>query len=318
MAFLDYTVAGEVIASTFSEAEPGWVDNIYGGMPLLKWMMENGKIKTGSGGASRLVNLRYAKNNTAAFIADSGTISLLVQDNIKVAQYEYKTLGDSMVILDAERDGNVGEEQIFSIVEERMEDAKLALQDKLSLALFDSSIGANEPQSFATIIDSTGTIGGLAASSNAWWASTETASGSMAAQGLKDLTTLAHTISKSMTDMPNLSVTTQTIYDAYEGTMRGFAQFDTIRDGAIDPGVKKGGLKFKGTTCFFDENATSGTWYMANTNYLYLYVISSANFKIGPVIRPANQFADTRLVRWRGALCCSNRARQGKLTGLTS
>ena len=29
MAFLDFTVAGDVIASTFSEAERGWVDNIY-------------------------------------------------------------------------------------------------------------------------------------------------------------------------------------------------------------------------------------------------------------------------------------------------
>ena len=189
----------------------------------------------------------------------------------------------------------------------------------MSVALFDGTIGANEFDNFTTIVDSTGTIGDQASTApNTWWASTETASGSFATQGLKDGTTLYNTISKSLTDPADLSIMTQTVYEAFEATMRGFAQFDVMRDGAVDPGIKKGGLRFKGSTVFWDENQVSGIWTMINSRYLYLYVDEKADFAIGPSIRPANQFLSTRLVRWRGTMVCENRARQGKLSGLTA
>lgn len=309
----------EFMSSTISEYNKTLVDNIYGGMATLNYLESKNRIKRGPGGYSKVVPVRYAKNSTSAFISPTGTISVVPQDNATSVQYRYRTNGTSIVFTDEEQDANRGEAEVYDLIEAKMADAELAGRDTLSVALFDATIGAHEFDNFTTIVDSTGTIGDQSPTApNTWWSSTETASGSFATQGIKDLTTLSNATSKSMTDAADLSITTQTVYEAFEATMRGFAQFDVIRDGAIDPGVKKGGLKFKGTTCFWDENQVSGVWTMINSRYLYLYVIDGADFKVGPPIRPANQFVTTRLMRWRGTMVCENRARQGKLTGLSS
>lgn len=306
----------EFMSSAISEYNPTLTDTIYTGIPLLRYMNGKGRVKDAHG-YSYVAPVRYAKNSTSAFITPSGTVNVSPQDNATSVQFRYRTLSASVVLLDDEAD-ITDEYKVYDLFESKMEDSKLACMDTMSVAMMASPIAANSIESFATIIDSTGTIGDQSPTNNAWWASTETASGSMATQGLKDLTTLYNTVSKSLVDPPDLSVTTQTVYENYEAVMRGFARFDVMRDGAVDPGVAKGGLKFKGTTCFWDENATSGTWYMANLNYVHLRRFPNADFKVGQFVRPANQLLKVALIRWKGAMVCLNRARQGKLTGITA
>ena len=312
------TAVDEFLSSALSEYNPSIVDAIYTGIPALRYLNSKDRIKKNAAGYSFVQPVRYAKNNTAAFISPTGTVSLQQQNNATSVQFKYRTLVDSIVLTDDEMDVT-SDHQVYDLAESKAEDAKLAGMDLLAQALFAAAPDTTTKiESFPTLIATTGSIGDQSPTNNAWWQSTVTSSGSVAAQGVKDATTLYNTISKSLMDPPDLGIMTQTAYESLEATMRGYAQYDTVRDGSVDVGLPKGGLKFKGQTLFWDENCTSGTWFMINTNYLYLKVFPNADFKINPFIRPANQVLKAAIIRWKGALVCTNRARMGKLTGLTA
>ena len=86
----------------------------------------------------------------------------------------------------------------------------------------------------------------------------------------------------------------------------------------MDIGIKHGGLKFKGQTVLWGAAVNSGVWYMINSKYCYPVIHGGRNFQMGPKTRPINQFVDSWLIQWRGTLAITNRARCGKLTGMTA
>ena len=307
----------DYIASTLAKHTPARADAIYTGVPFTKFLLAKGRIKPGDG-HSYIGNVRYAKNNTAGWISASGTVPLTLQNNATQYQYRYRHLSDSVSMTMEELAQNANNEyKIFSLLEEREEDAQLALMDKMATTLFKSTVATNEPENLPSLVLASATVGDINGTTNSWWQSTVTTSGSVAGQGNKDLTTLHNTIGKSETDTPDAGVTTQTVYEAYEGLARGFNQYDLMRDqGAVDMGLKKGGLRFKGITLMWDENCNSGVLYLLNTRYLYLAV--AKNFEPTEFVRPANQLVKSSLIWWMGTLVCSNRARQGKLTALTA
>ena len=311
------TAVDDYLASTLARNQPARSDAIYTGVPFTRYLLSKGRIKPGDG-HSFIGNVRYAKNNTAGWISASGPVSLTLQNNVTQFQYRYRHLSDSVSITLEELNQNASNEnRIFDLLAEREEDAQLALMDRLATTLFKTTVATNEIENMRSIIATTGTIGDISATGNTWWQSTVTASGSIAGQGNKDLTTLANTIGKSETDMPDGGVMTQTAYEAYEGLARGFNQFDLMRDkGSVDMGLSTGGLKFKGITLMWDENMTSGELQLFNTRYLYLAV--SKNFESTEFTRPANQLVKSALIWWMGALVCSNRSRLGRLTGLVA
>jgi len=307
----------DYLSSTLAKHTAERADAIYTGVPFTRWLLAKNRIKPGDG-HSYIGNVRYAKNNTAGWITASGQVSTQLQNNVTQFQFRYRTMADSVSITIEELEQNRNNEhKIFDLLGEREEDAQLALMDRMAIDLFKSAAPTNGLETLQTLVASSGTVGDINGTTNAWWQSTQTASGSVAGQGNKDLTTLHNAIGKSETDTPDVGVTTQTVYEAFEGLARGFNQFDLMTDkNAVDMGLKKGGLKFKGVTLLWDENCNSGNLYLLNTRYLYLAV--SRNFTSTDFVRPANQLVKTSLISWMGTLVVSNRARNGRLTGLSA
>ena len=307
----------DYLSSTLAKHTPERADAIYTGVPFTRFLLEKGRIKPGDG-HSYIGNVRYAKNNTAGWITASGTTPLTLQNNATQYQYRYRHMTDSVSMTMEELNQNrKSEDKIFDLLAEREEDAELALMDRMAIDLFKAAVPTNGIETLPTIVASSGTVGDISGTTYSWWQSTVTASGSVAGQGNKDLTTLVNTIGKSETDVPDVGVMPQTPYEAFEGLARGFNQYDLMRDkGAVDMGLKKGGLKFKGITLLWDENCTSGTLFLLNTRYFFLAV--AKNFEATEMVRPANQLVKSSLIWWMGTLVSSNRARQGKLTGLTA
>ena len=111
-------------------------------------------------------------------------------------------------------------------------------------------------------------------------------------------------------DQPDLIVTTQAIYDAYETSLQAnkrFAGDDAIANAGFDS------LRFKGATVVVDSHCPAGHMYFLNTNYLDFKVHQDRNFQFEDFRRLESSDNMQSRLFWMGQLTCSNPSMQGVL-----
>ena len=178
-------------------------------------------------------------------------------------------------------------------------------------------------------------LGGINSDSNTWWnaklGSFELASGdvpvgsatgSITWANLVDTTSGVSNIARAMTrmygactidnDQPDLIVTTQAIYDAYETSLQAnkrFAGSDDIANAGFDS------LRFKGASVVVDSHCPAGHMYFLNTNYLDFKCHQDRNFAFEDFKRLEGSDNLQSRVFWMGQMVCSNPRMQGVLVG---
>tara|TARA_R110002020_G_scaffold438535_2_gene648982 strand:+ start:3265 stop:4455 length:1191 start_codon:yes stop_codon:yes gene_type:complete len=173
-----------------------------------------------------------------------------------------------------------------------------------NLGTFEFAIGTVAGESGAAAIDESNDTGAV---SFANFCSTTAG----VAGGIKAMTQMygACTIDN---DQPDLIVTTQVIFDAYETALQAnkrWAGDATLGDAGFQT------LQFKGASVVVDSNCPAGHMYFLNTKYLDYKVHAKRNFAFED-FKPL-EAADSIQARlfWMGQLTCSNPRMQGLLVG---
>lgn len=304
-----------LLATTLSAVQKTLADNIFKRYPYFFYLRDKNKV-TKSGGASLIVPLMYAVNSTAKEYNGYDILDTTPQDGLTAAQYQWKQYSVSITISGREERQNSGKERIVSLLESKTKQAEMSLARQLDIDLWASTQNSSKLGALPVIVDNTGTVGDVAGASQTWWRSTDTASGSFAAQGLTDMTTLYNTIlNESQGDgAPDLIVTTQSVHEFYEGSQRSQLRYsdNKLADAGFD------NIKFKNAPIVFDTNVPSGALYMLRSDNLWLCVHSDANFKTTEFVKPANQDARTAQVLLQAEIITDNRRKLGRLTGITA
>ena len=113
-------------------------------------------------------------------------------------------------------------------------------------------------------------------------------------------------------DQPDLIVTTQVIYDAYESSLQANKRFEgdsTLADAGFQA------LRFKGASVVVDSHCPDGHMYFLNTKYLDFKVHSKRNFAFEDFKPMEQKDAIQARIFWMGQLTCSNPRMQGLLVG---
>jgi len=113
-------------------------------------------------------------------------------------------------------------------------------------------------------------------------------------------------------DQPDLIVTTQVIFDAYESSLQAnkrWAGDATLADAGFQT------LKFKGATVVVDSHCPAGQMYMLNTKYLDFKVHNKRNFAFESFRRQEGHDVMQARIFWMGQLTCSNARMQGCIVG---
>lgn len=113
-------------------------------------------------------------------------------------------------------------------------------------------------------------------------------------------------------DAPDLIVTTQTIFDAYESSLQGNKRFEgdaTIADAGFQS------LRFKGASVVVDSHCPAGQMYFLNTRYLDFKVHSKRNFAFEDFKAMEAKDGIQARIFWMGQLVCSAPRMQGLLIG---
>lgn len=306
----------EILTTSMVNLIPGIRDNVYKSNPVLNWL-SNGKNKIRkNGGAALSHGILYGLNATAGSYTRYDQLDVSPQDGLTRDQWAWAQYAATISVDGfSERVANNGPQAIEDIVEVKKMQAEEALSLVLEQHIFQASPGAKDMQSLATIVASSGTVGGISGTSNAWWASTVTSSGSFAARGRSDLTTLYNALSVlNPVGGPEMFVSDQTSFEAYESSLVSQERFTDNK--MVDIGIRN--LKFKDTPWTWSPQATSGVIYALHSSALEFIVSSGTDFLLTPFVTPANQDARTAKILLACSLATGNRRKLGKLTGVTA
>lgn len=311
---LAFSIPDSVLATSLANYKPTLEDNIFKSNVLYAKLQEQGSIRKISGGESIVIPLMYGKNSTIAGYSGYGTIDTTPQDGITAAKYNWKQIGGSISISGKEARQNSGKEQIVNLLKAKTMQAEMSLKEYFNEKLFAASTTdtGTDIHGLATLINTTGTVGGIAKATNSWWQSqTNTAIASFAATGLASMRNLYNDCcNQSQSDAPNLIMTDQDVFEYYEAVLQPQERFQDTK--TADGGFQN--LLFKGKPVVWDPYCTDKTIYMINTKYLELVVHSDADFKTTDFVEPENQDCKVAKIIFMGELATSNAQKHGFVT----
>lgn len=301
----------QLLVSTHEKRGKKEVANaIFNNIPTFEYLNSKGKVMV-DGGASIVLPLEVARNSTAKFYDGYDLLDVTAQDNHTAAQFKWKQAAASVSISGREANiQNRGEAALMNLLNMKQKNAERSLRDIINQKLHGASNSTKEIQSLVTLIDATSTIGDINSTSNSYWQAAIKAGGVFSAQGVADWRNEYNTL-KNRQGNPDMLITTQTMFEAYEATMAPQIRYTDLSTGD----VKFRDLQFAGSKVRFDDQCASGVTYFLDSDSITLFVAENVNFIYNDFVRPPDQDAKVAQFLVGLELACSNRRVLGKVTG---
>jgi hypothetical protein len=302
---------GQLLVSTHEKRGKKEVaDAIFNRIPTFEYLNTKGKIML-DGGASIVMPLEVARNTTAKFYDGYDLLDVTAQDNHTAAQYKWKQGAASVSISGREANiQNRGEAALMNLLNMKQKNAERSLRDIINQKLHGAANTAKDIQSLVTLIDATSTIGDINSTANTYWQAAVKTGGVFASQGVADWRNLYNTL-KNRQGNPDMIITTQTIFEAYEATMAPQIRYTSMT--TADARFRD--LEFSGSKVRFDDQCASGVSYFLDSDAIQLFVSENVNFIYNDFVRPPDQDAKVAQFLVGLELATSNRRLLGKVTG---
>jgi hypothetical protein len=301
-----------LLSTTLNKYQKRLTDNIFNARPLTKWLTDKSRMRLDDGGVKIIEPILYSGNSTVASYSGYDTIALTAQTGVTAAEFAWKQLAGSVAISGIEEAQNSGDSRILNLLETKIMQLEESLQDKLTTMLYADGTGnsSKDWNGISGYVASTGIVGNIDPTVDTYWKSTQTAVAG--ALTIANMTTLFNTVSKGA-DTPDGIFTTQAQYEKYEQLLQPSLRYtDTT---LANVGFQN--LMFKTAPVTFDVACQTGVLYMLNSKYLTLVGHSDRWFQQSAWVRPENMDVRYAIITAYGNLTIRNRARHGKLTGLT-
>jgi len=321
------TITSDLAATLEKAFKKGAVaDAIYKMRPLLNKLRESGNLLSVNGGERLRVQFTYQEESTAMSYANDEPLDVTRQDNQTSAFFNWKEYAASIVITGRELAINkAAETQLFNLLSQRTEDATQGLQKKITTDIFSDGTGngSKDITGLEAMIETTpGTTAyaGVATATTAWQNQVQTTVGAAAVNLLPNM----RTISNDAMEVGGMGpvagnicyVTTQAIHESFIALHVPAQRYSPGE--TPDYGLK--GVPFEGADVIWDPAiTTAGLMYRLDLNHMGLYVHEDLNFSESEMglQKPINQHTLVSQIFFMGNLIADNRAKQGKLTGVT-
>lgn len=305
---------GVLLSTTLKNYRKTLTDNIHNSNAVFYQLKNNGGMREEDGGERIVEPLMYGKNSTAKSYDGYESLDTTPQTGIDSAEFNWKQSSVSITISGKEERQNSGTSRIIALMEAKTTQAEMSLTQELSRQLFSDGTGnsSKDLTGLAAMVLNSGTYGGINSATFTWWqAGIESTSEAL---GLAKMRTAYNSSSIGGKDAPTLIVTTQTLFESFEGLFTqtaisgGGSNFTTPSEAQkkiADGGFQS--LQFKGVPIVWDEQCQSGKMYFLNSKHMKLVMHSKANFETTPFVKPENQDARVAQVLTMGNLTCNRR-----------
>jgi hypothetical protein len=299
-------------------------DNVFNDYWLLNTLKKGESFKGIDGGGTIEVNLEYALNGTVGFYSDTETISTQRSEVFDKAEFAWKEIAGTVLQSDLE-DGVVqGSAKRFDLLDGKLKNLRSTMDDALNASCFSDGSGTSgkEIGGLQLLISSTpttGTVGTINAANFSFWRNQQ-ASGAQSSAAFDNLRATMRSIYNSASNgvagkHPKFAVTTQTVFQGYEGLL-------TVNERFVDKDSGEGGFKnevlsFKGAKISYDGDCPSGLLYFYNPAFIKLAYLKGHWYKMTGPIRPANQTVEVYQVASRANMIVTNRRMLGVVTAIS-
>lgn len=315
---------GQLFASAWEDlVKPEPTDNIFPRFWLLENLREGKSFRKGAGDPIT-GTIEYATNGTVKSMSELEQLDTNRVDIFDRYEYPWKFYGGTFVMSEFEKSVYSGNGK-FDVQAGKMENLKRSLENQINTDLFSDGTGngskqINGLQNIVPTDPTSGTRGGISASSFTFWRSQQT-SGAKTSTAYDNLKASMRTIYNSCSngpaqETPDFAVTTQTVFEGYESLSVTIErlQRDTVNDKLLS-GYKGNQIMFKDIPIGYDGQCPSGTMYILNRRNLFIrYLLWMKAF---PPVDPANQLADIVKIATFCNLCSDNPRRLGVVTSIT-
>lgn len=294
-------------------------DAIFQKVTVLDVLNKRAKIAR-RGGIKLLEPLMYAKSSSGGSYSGYDVFDVSPQEGLTNAEFQWKYYYWTVTISGQEELENAGEAEMLNLLQAKINQAELSMQDLLGQHVFldGTGNGGKNLTGLALMVDNAGTYGNIARASNAWWAAQENGSSvALTPAGSNGMRRMFNDCSYGqMTQTPNLIITTQEGFESYEALMDSNMRYTNT--GEANVGYAKPSLMFRDAQLFWDDYCQDGHMYFLNTSFINFVVNPERDFKVTPFKVPANGDSKVMQILFAGNLTCSNCRHQGKFTALTN
>jgi hypothetical protein len=312
--------------TTFQNRQKGIIDNIFTSTPFWYMMTKNGRNKASDGGAWIEIALRYGKNETIKAFGKNSTFDIVDDEYLTVAQYNMRFVGGSISRSWVDEQKNKGKSQIINAVNDKIDTLEMSMIDKMEEYLFADGTGDGglAPDGLGNLIAEspiTGTVGNINRATYSWWRNNykDMASEEVSVYLKKRMATMFNDCGQQgdgVSRFPDLLVTAQNVYEAYESEVAELQQIVSTGNGVGDLGF--GDMKYKGRAITWAPSCPAGSIYFINTNFLNWMYDPIAQFDMTDWKEIPNQYKDrVAQVALAGNLVGSNFKRQGVIFNIT-
>jgi hypothetical protein len=307
----------ELVATTLRNRQKEVADNVTNHNALLMRLEEKGGISDAAGGRTIVEELIYGDNGNVSWYDGYDTFTIVQNEVIDAAEFDWKQLGGFISISGKEQVMNSGKYAAINFVKARLKQLKAQMRNTAAASIYSDGTGSTGREFgglrllIADDPSAAGTVGGIDQAANAFWRNqiqgdTTTLIDSSNIKGA--LNTLWLKTIRG-TDKPDLLLAPSRLYSAYEATLQDQQRF-------ADGKMARAGfesLKYKSADFVYDENCTDDRVYFVNTDYLHMKCAPGRKFATGEARTIQNADHEVIPVWLMGNLTVSNRSLQGVL-----
>ena len=299
-------------------------DNIFEQYWLLDRLKDGDGFMGIDGGDVITASLEYATNGTVAWYIDLETISTTRQDVFDRAEFAWKEIAGTVVQSELESAINQGSAKKFDLLDAKLRNLRTSMDSTVNTSLFSDGTGTSSKeigglQHIIATAPTSGTVGGINRGTFSFWRNQQ-ASGAKTTSAYDNLRAQMRSVYNSCSNgvdqvHPTVAVTTQTVFQAYEGLLLANERFTDKSSG--EGAFKNEVMKFKGAKIAYDADCSSGVLYFLNPKFLKLAYAKGHWYKPSPAVEPANQTARVFKVHAICNLITTNARRLGVVTAIT-
>ena len=294
-------------------------DNIFDRIPFFDRLNKRGRVKKDGGGESIMYITEYGQNDNELSYSGTDLLRTDQHEFLMRAFYNYRSYAINITITGDDKDKNASDPtKLLDLLDAKISNAEKSLADKLNRHAFAAGTGNDSKdilglQAIVADTPTTGTTGNINCATYTWWRNQYTnTAGSFASGGGAFMRDLYHDCMR--TGEPTVLVTTQVIFEYYEGTLIPQVRYTDVKE--ANSGFTS--LTYKGKPIFFDRDCGSGRMYMLNEDELDLWILNGKDFTMGPFITPPDQDVSIAQLYFKGQLATGERRAHGVITGITA
>lgn len=303
-------------------------NNVFNSRAVFFALRDDGFQEYVSGGRLFEMTLEYAENPTFKSYSEWETLDTTRVDVFDAARYDQKICAGTVSFSDLSLAQNQEPNRKINVLESCLDNGKNSNISALNRMFNGYGIGnaGKDFNGIGNIISATpitGVVGGINRATWAFFRNRQN-SGAMTLTAYDNLrgamTLTANQCSLGgVTDFPPYAVTDRTVFGAYESLLIPIEriQKNDGQAGKGDIGFLNSGLRFKGSTLFYDEDAIAAELRFMNAKYLKLMCLKGYFMKMLDAVEPSNQLSRVYRVETFGNLGTNGSRYLGVVTAIS-